>query len=232
MNPELAVELHFFAFCILWGGLVLLTYDILRVIRRLIKHGNLFLAVEDLIFWIIAGVFIFIMIYRQNNGIIRGFAVMGMTAGMLLYNMLVGDRLVNIVVKLIRILIKPFTALLRLIRKRLAMLEKRIKNILKLLLKQLNLACKSIKMRISRIHQKRLQKRQEKLKKRRQLSAERKEAKKRLKKRAASDGTASAGKGCEPDKAADTGIGQLRIHKREAVFSRISEEELKQILRK
>ncbi|NLC19898.1 MAG: hypothetical protein GX757_11935 [Clostridiales bacterium] len=231
MNPELAVELHFFAFCILWGGLVLLAYDFLRVIRRLIKHGNLLLALEDLIFWFIAGILIFAMIYRQNNGIIRGFAVMGMTAGMLLYNMLVGERLVNVIVKLIRILIKPIAALLRFIRIRLDLLEKRIKNILKLLLKQLNLACKSIKMRISRIYQKSLQKRQEKLKKRRRLSAERKAAKKRYKKRAAkTDGSASAGK--EPDKAADAGIGQLRIHKREAAFSRISEEELKQILRK
>jgi len=140
MNPELAVELHFFAFCILWGGLVLLAYDFLRVIRRLIKHGNLLLALEDLIFWFIAGILIFAMIYRQNNGIIRGFAVMGMTAGMLLYNMLVGERLVNVIVKLIRILIKPIAALLRFIRIRLDLLEKRIKNILKLLLKQLNLA--------------------------------------------------------------------------------------------
>ena len=50
MNPELAVELHFFAFCILWGGLVLLAYDFLRVIRRLIKHGNLLLALRILFF--------------------------------------------------------------------------------------------------------------------------------------------------------------------------------------
>lgn len=193
MNPELADELYFFALCIIWGGLVLLAYDFLRVIRRLIKHGNLWLAAEDLIFWFIAGILIFIMIYRQNNGIIRGFAVMGMTAGMLLYNLLVGDRLVNLAVKLIRIIIKPFAAVLRLIRMRLARMERLIKNILKVLLKQLKLVCKSIKMKISRTRQKKLQKRQGKQRKHRRKEAE---------------------SGPEP------------------TFSRISEEELKQILRR
>ena len=233
MNPELAVELYFFAFCILWGGLVLLAYDFLRVFRRLIKHGNLLMAVEDIIFWVLAGILIFIMIYRQNNGIIRGFAVMGMTAGMLLYNMLIKDRFVNAVVKLIRILIKPFAALLRLIGKCLALLEKRIKNILKVLLKHLKSVSNSIKMRISRIHQKSLQKWQEKYQKRRENAAERRKAKKRHKIRTTKkDGSASAGKTNEPGKAADAGTGQLRIHKKEPVFSRISEEELEQILKK
>lgn len=261
MNPELAVELYFFGVCILWGGLVLLAYDFLRIIRRLIKHGILLLAVEDIIFWIAAGIFIFAMIYRQNNGIIRGFAVMGMSAGMLLYNRLVRDRLVNIIVKLIRLLIKPFVLAISLIKKCLALVGKRLQNILKLLLKRLKSVFKSIKMRVSRKQnaflQKHLQKRQQRQKKRRQAKQERRAANKRNRKKLANgaDDTNKAGKtgkaneakkaykanGVKPGKSAAGRIEEsrgafdkdnniIRIHKKEPVFSRLTEEELRQIL--
>lgn len=204
MNRELAVELNFFAVCILWGGLVLLIYDLLRVIRRLIKHGSFWLAVEDLIFWIITGFLIFSMIYRQNNGIIRGYAVMGMTAGMLIYNIIVKDHLVNIIVKGIRIIIKPFAAVLKIIKKYMAMVNKKLKNSLKVLLKQLKLSCKSIKMKISR-------KKHDKSAKKHQNN------RKKIK-------NSKKGKSSKLGKAEST---QEQIHKSGPVFMRLSQEELR-----
>jgi len=243
MNPELAVELYFFGVCILWGGLVLLAYDFLRIVRRLLKHGILLLAVEDIIFWIVAGIFIFSMIYRQNDGIIRGFAVMGMSAGMLLYNQLVQDRLVNIIVKLIHLLIKPFALALSFIKKCLTLVGRRLQNILKLLLKQLKSVYKSIKMRVSRKRnaflQKQLQKRQlrqQRQQKRRQAKQERRAAKKRKPAKGADDssyegnaGNAGKAKGEAPAEY-DRDKYNIRVHKKEPVFSRLTEEELRQIL--
>lgn len=179
MNQILAVELHFFALCIIWGGLVLLAYDVLRIFRRLIKHGNILLAVEDLLFWIISGFLIFAMIYRQNNGIIRGFAIMGMSAGMLLYNQLMKDRLVNIIVKGIRILLTPVGVLIKLIKSFFVYIRKKLENALKVLLKRLKLVSRSIKMKISSKHLKRMQKKQQK----RRIRLERSERKALLRKR-------------------------------------------------
>jgi spore cortex biosynthesis protein YabQ len=232
MNQEIAVELHFFAFCILWGGLVLLAYDSLRIIRRLIKHGTFFLAVEDLIFWIITGIFIFTMIYRQNNGIIRGFAIMGMSLGMLLYHLLFNDHLVNIVVKGIRILLKPFAAVLKVIKKAIAAVNKKVQIVVKVLLKQLKLADKSIKMNLNKKHQKRMQKRHEKHLKRQKRLDEKAAAKKktvRNTKKADKKLDKNIGKNVE---SGNRGIvesrqQQLQIHRSEPTFQRLSEEELK-----
>ena len=242
MNQELAIELQFFAICILWGGLILLAYDFLRVIRRLIKHGTVLLAAEDLIFWVISAVLIFAMIYRQNNGVIRAFSIMGMTAGMLLYNMTVKDHLVNIIVKGIRILIKPFVLLIKLLKKRIVIINKKIQNALKILLKQLNLLYKSIKIRVGKKQQKRLQKRlkrKEERSKRLDEKASKKQAKKsaiKAKKKAENKaakgdaGTALKGNG-KPVKS-DKGESrhQFQTHRSEQKFTRLSEEELRQIL--
>lgn len=231
MNQEIAVELHFFGYCILWGGLVLLAYDLLRVIRRLIKHGTFWLALEDLIFWIITGVFIFTMIYKQNNGIIRGFAIMGMTIGMLLYNGIIKDHLVNIIVKGIRILMKPFAIVIQAIRKVIVFVYKKLNKVCNILLKRLKLINKSIKMKASMKRQKRLQKKQERhlerQKKLEQKAATKKKSKKNTKK--ASD---KKSKNVDTDKISNEGSvnKQLQVHKSGATFQKLSEEELKQSL--
>lgn len=236
MNQELAIELQFFAICILWGGLILLAYDFLRVIRRLIKHGTVLLAAEDLIFWVISAVLIFAMIYRQNNGVIRAFSIMGMTAGMLLYNMTVKDHLVNIIVKGIRILIKPFVLLIKLVKKRIVVINKKIQNALKILLKQLNLLYKSIKIRIGNKQQKRLQKRLKKKEehtKRLDEKASKKQARKSTKKATKGDaGTVLRvnGKPVKSDKGQSR--QQVQTHRSEQKFTKLSEEELRQILSK
>lgn len=165
MNQEISVELHFFMISVLWGGVILLAYDCLRIIRRLIKHGIFFVAAEDLIFWVAASVFIFSMIYNQNNGIIRGFSVMGMSAGMLLYHFLLKDSVVNIIVIGIRILLSPLAAAYKAVKRGFKFVFSKVKNVFKFLTKQLKKLLKSVKMRMDKRRQAiaaKYQKRQEK----------------------------------------------------------------------
>jgi spore cortex biosynthesis protein YabQ len=110
MNPAITIELQFFLISILWGGILLLAYDVLRILRRLVKHGVFLVAVQDLIFWLVASLFIFTMIYRENNGIIRGFSIIGMMLGIILYHFSISDILVKAVTKLIQTLLSPFKA--------------------------------------------------------------------------------------------------------------------------
>ncbi|MDF2485786.1 MAG: hypothetical protein K0R46_1954 [Herbinix sp.] len=113
MNKAITVELQFFLISILWGAILLVVYDILRIVRRLIKHGVVMIAIEDLIFWLAAGFFIFSMIYRENNGIIRGFSMIGMLLGLVLYHFSISEGVVKIVTKLIQTLLSPIKAALR-----------------------------------------------------------------------------------------------------------------------
>ncbi|MDD4113087.1 MAG: spore cortex biosynthesis protein YabQ, partial [Herbinix sp.] len=63
MNKGITIELQFFMISILWGALVLLAYDLLRILRRIIRHNVLAVAIQDLLFWVLASVFIFALIY-------------------------------------------------------------------------------------------------------------------------------------------------------------------------
>ncbi len=78
------LELQLFARAFLWGIILALLYDLLRCLRRLIRHGNFALAIEDLLYWIGCGMLVFRMLYEENSGAIRGFAIAAVILGMLL----------------------------------------------------------------------------------------------------------------------------------------------------
>lgn len=131
MNHAISIELQFFMISVLSGAIILLVYDILRIIRRLIKHDSFFIALEDLFFWVGASLFIFAMIYKENDGIIRGFCVMGMGIGMVLYHFTLSDLLVRMITKLIQMLLSPFVFVIHKVTKFIKFLwnvGKKIKN--------------------------------------------------------------------------------------------------------
>lgn len=79
-------ELDFFAVSFVLGVILVLAYDCLRIFRRLVRHGTLWISMEDLCYWVIAAFIIFAMLYQKNDGLIRGFSIGGIVLGMLLYN--------------------------------------------------------------------------------------------------------------------------------------------------
>ena len=148
MNKGITIELHFFMISILWGAIILLAYDLLRVLRRIINHNIWVITFEDLIFWVLSSLFIFIMIYENNSGTIRGFSVMGMGIGMVLYHYIFSERIVWLISQIILILLRPFSFLINLIRKMLGIVLKKIKRCLCKLHIQLKKQMKSVKIYI------------------------------------------------------------------------------------
>lgn len=119
MSESINIEVGFFLVSIFCGGMISLVYDGIRIFRRIIKHGGLLVALEDLIFWIGSGVMIFVMMYQQNNGIIRGFSIMGMMLGMIVYSKLFSRFIVkgctfvirkgcSFIVQTMALVLKPF----------------------------------------------------------------------------------------------------------------------------
>ena len=68
-------------------------YDGIRIFRFFVPHGNIIISIEDLFFWIYAGIIIFELQLEQSNGVLRGFSILGMLLGMFLYSKLLGERL-------------------------------------------------------------------------------------------------------------------------------------------
>lgn len=78
------LELQFFGRAFLMGIFLALLYGLLSLIRRLIRHGTFALAAGDILYWLICGILIFRMLYEENSGAIRGFAIAAVVLGMLL----------------------------------------------------------------------------------------------------------------------------------------------------
>ncbi len=160
MNKVIIVELRFFFASIIWGMLLIVFYDLLRIFRRVMKHNGFFVAIEDIIYWVICSVLIFRMMYKQNNGIIRGFSILAMLLGMVIFHYAISDFFVNIISVLIHkifhfigmilnIIFRPFLFILKKIRKVISWIFRKVKKIINNLLLLLKKGRKSSKMTVS-----------------------------------------------------------------------------------
>ncbi|HIY00687.1 MAG TPA: spore cortex biosynthesis protein YabQ [Candidatus Blautia faecipullorum] len=63
------------------GAALLLIYEFLAALRKVVPHHPAVTACEDLVYWTVAGIFLFSVIYRFNQGILRGFFFGGCICG-------------------------------------------------------------------------------------------------------------------------------------------------------
>ncbi|MDR1001605.1 MAG: spore cortex biosynthesis protein YabQ [Clostridiales bacterium] len=78
-------QLVFFAQVLMVGAAAGLIYDFFRILRRTFRHVDALTQAEDVVYWLLATVFIFYFILHSNNGEIRLYAVVGVFGGMGLY---------------------------------------------------------------------------------------------------------------------------------------------------
>lgn len=112
MSPGIIRELQFFGMAVLRGAVILVLYDLLRIFRRVVPHGVWIVAVEDVLYWIGTALLVFQLLYRENDGAVRGYALLAVGLGMLLYHQTVSNWLVSHIAGILRwslgILLKPF----------------------------------------------------------------------------------------------------------------------------
>lgn len=77
-------ELSTFLQAILAGNTVFWSYQLLRILREIIKHHPFFVSAEDFFFWIGTGFFLFCRMYDTSDGSIRWYFVLGVVVGAIL----------------------------------------------------------------------------------------------------------------------------------------------------
>ena len=78
------------------GAGMAFSYDLLRLFRRLVRHGRFAVDLEDLLYWAACFIVSFTLLYYGNNGVIRFSAVFGAAIGMAFYTVTVGRFFVKI----------------------------------------------------------------------------------------------------------------------------------------
>ena len=92
---------------------MIFAYDLLRIWRRVIRHGTVWIGIEDMFFWCGCAVALFGMLYRQNDGLVRGFVIAAVVSGMLLYHFGVSRYVVRAGVKVLGAFVKGLSVIVK-----------------------------------------------------------------------------------------------------------------------
>lgn len=117
-------QLKFFSLFILNGIIIGTIFDFFRALRRTFKTSDIITYIEDIIFWIISGILSISFIFIFNQGEIRGYTVIGIILGIILYILLFSNFIITLLTKIFKFLksviifiFKPFTYIFKWINK-------------------------------------------------------------------------------------------------------------------
>jgi len=89
-----------------WQGMfIAVFYDALRIFRRVIRHNDIAVNIEDYIFWVIVGLAVFSMIFQNNDGAVRGYIFAALLAGAYTYHKSVSSFLVRYISKILNFIL-------------------------------------------------------------------------------------------------------------------------------
>ena len=161
VSQSIFQELDFFTASFLLGAFLVLCYDCLRIFRQLVRHGVLWISLEDFCYWVMAAFAVFAMLYKKNDGLIRGFSIGGVVLGMLLCNYLISrflvrflvmilKKIITLVKRVLAVLTRPFRKAIRTCVPKILILKRIFKKLTRNLKKELKKIQKEIKMGLSR----------------------------------------------------------------------------------
>lgn len=135
VSEAIGNEAIFFLISVLCGMGLVLTYDFFRIIRRLIPHGNIWIGIEDVCYWIFGTVVVFLLLYQKNDGMLRAFCFLGIALGGVIYAFLFSRFVVKIFVWVLGTIGKPFVKIgkkiITFIKKIMAFIRKQLKKLYK-----------------------------------------------------------------------------------------------------
>ena len=120
----------FLLHAVLLGVEITFLYDILRILRRVFAHSGIMVSLEDIAFWIYCAGEVFLLMFRESNGNLRWFAVLGALTGMYLYHRAFSPLLVKYISGLLNSILNPIRRLLRAVK---SWLKKKLTSLWKML---------------------------------------------------------------------------------------------------
>jgi len=101
-------QVNLFVFSIIGGMLIGILFDIYRIIRGFESLNKFITAVEDLLFWILTGIFIFIFMMYTSYAYMSFNVFVYIAIGLLIYLKLISKGFVKTLHKLLIFLLTTF----------------------------------------------------------------------------------------------------------------------------
>lgn len=86
MKQQIIEQSIFILQTFLNGFLIMAVYDVLRLLRYMLKPAYIIVAVADLLYFTLSACLIFYTFYQFNYGIVRGYLLLILTGGGCLYH--------------------------------------------------------------------------------------------------------------------------------------------------
>ncbi len=110
-------QIQFFVASFVYGFGLMFIYDFIGAFRLKVRHNTFAKWIEDWLFWFIAAVIVFQMIFAINYGIIRSFFVLAFLSGMGLYRILWKNYVQKGILAVFTMLFRPYVWILKKLRK-------------------------------------------------------------------------------------------------------------------
>lgn len=98
------------------GALIGLLFDIFRILRKSFRTSDWITTIQDILFWIIAGLIILFSIFTFNNGEIRGYVFFGIALGIFIYIFTISRYIIKYTVVIINFFKKILSYPIKLIK--------------------------------------------------------------------------------------------------------------------
>lgn len=83
-------EWELFLLSIKVGIKIAFIYEVIVIFRMFVAHCKWVRTAQDLVYWIYVATILYQLQYKHSNGVLRGFSILGVFLGMVLYYIVVG----------------------------------------------------------------------------------------------------------------------------------------------
>ncbi len=115
MILSISSQAYAFLLSVVGGMVIALVYDAFRIFRKAVKTGRAVTSVQDLLYWMIVSVIMFLTIFYSNDGELRAYLFLGAFLGVVLYTLLFSRIIMKsslFIIKIITIAVKTIAIFL------------------------------------------------------------------------------------------------------------------------
>ena len=109
-------EVYVFLSAMVCGAAAGFIYDLFRLKRKAIKTRPLLVSLEDIVFWLLTTLLVFVAAYFSNKGELRLYFFFAAFLGVVVYYWLFSRWVTQILTFLVKVLIWPFLFLAKLLK--------------------------------------------------------------------------------------------------------------------